>query len=97
MQVLLKGNTLNEESGMTKRQIQDRLERYQAMQRGEIPLEGDSVTYENLPEVIERWTEYARTAPEDGAPLVLPGIIMPRKSADVLMWTGKSCTSLSQP
>ena len=67
MQVLLKGNTLYEESGMTKRQIQDRLERYQAMQRGEIPLEGDSVTYENLPEVIERWTEYARTAPEDDA------------------------------
>ena len=67
MQVLLKGNTLYEESGMTKRQVQDRLERYQAMQQGEIPLEGDSVTYENLPEVIERWTEYARTAPEDGA------------------------------
>ena len=66
MRVLLKGSTLYEELGMTKQQVLERLEQYQAMQRGEIPLEGDSVTYETLPEVIERWTEYARTAPEEG-------------------------------
>lgn len=63
MRVLLKGNTLYEELGMTKQQVLERLERYQAMQRGEIPLEGD-VTYETLPETIERWAEYARTAPD---------------------------------
>ena len=66
MRVFLKGNTLYEELGMTKPQVQARLERYEAMQRGEIPLEGDSVTPETLPEVIERWREYASTAPEEG-------------------------------
>ena len=64
MRVFLKGNTLYEELGMTKQRALDRLEQYEAMQRGEIPLEGDSVTYENLPDVIERWKEYVRTAPE---------------------------------
>ncbi len=63
MQVLLRGNTLYEDLGMTKQQALDRLERYYAMQRGEIPLEGDSLTYENLAETIERWEDYARSAP----------------------------------
>ena len=64
MRVFLKGNTLYEELGMTKQRALDRLEQYEAMQRGEIPLEGDSLTLENLPEVIERWKEYVRSAPE---------------------------------
>lgn len=63
MRVLLNGNTLYEELGMTKQQALERLERYRAMQRGDIPVEGDSVTYDTLPQTIERWEEYVRTAP----------------------------------
>ena len=64
MRVLLNGGTLYEELGMTKQQAQARLEQYYAMQRGEIPVEGDSLTVETLPETIARWEEYVRTAPE---------------------------------
>ena len=63
MRVLLKGNTLYEELGMTKQQALERLEQLQAMQRGEIPVNLDG-GYEALPGAIERCAEYARTAPE---------------------------------
>ena len=63
MRVLLKGNTLYEELGMTKQQALERLEQLQAMQRGEIPVDLDG-GYEALPVAIERWAEYARTAPD---------------------------------
>ncbi len=63
MRVLLKGNTLYEELGMTKQQALERLEQLQAMQRGEIPVDLDG-GYEALPGAIERWAEYARTAPD---------------------------------
>ena len=63
MRVLLKGNTLYEELGMTKQQALERLEQLQAMQRGEIPVDLDG-GYEALPGAIERCAEYARTAPE---------------------------------
>ena len=63
MRVLLKGNTLYEELGMTKQQALERLEQLQAMQRGEIPLDLDG-GYDALPGAIERCAEYARTAPE---------------------------------
>ena len=63
MRVLLKGNTLYEELGMTKQQALERLEQLQAMQRGEIPVDLDG-GYEALPGAIERCAEYARTAPD---------------------------------
>lgn len=63
MRVLLKGNTLFKELGMTKQQALERLEQLQAMQRGEIPLDLDD-GYEALPDAIEHWAEYARTVPD---------------------------------
>ena len=63
MRVLLKGNTLYEEQGMTKQQALERLEQLQAMQLGEIPVDLDG-GYEALPGAIERCAEYARTAPD---------------------------------
>ena len=63
IRVLLKGNTLFKELGMTKQQALERLEQLQAMQRGEIPLDLDD-GYEALPDAIEHWAEYARTAPD---------------------------------
>ena len=62
--VFLKGNTLYEELGVTKQFAAELLERYQAMQRGEIPLQGDT-TMERLPELIEYYAELARTAPDE--------------------------------
>ena len=63
MRVLMKGNTLYKELGMTKQQVLERLEQLQAMQRGEIPLVLDG-GYDALPDAIESWAEYARTAPD---------------------------------
>ena len=63
MRVLLKGNTLFKELGMTKQQALERLEQLQAMQRGEIPVDLDG-GYDALPGAIERCAEYARTAPD---------------------------------
>ena len=63
MRVLLKGNTLFKELGMTKQQALERLEQLQAMQRGEIPVDLDG-GYSALPGAIERCAEYARTAPD---------------------------------
>ena len=63
MRVLLQGNTLYKELGLTKQQVLERLEQLQAMQRGEIPLDLDG-GYEALPGAIEGWAEYARTAPD---------------------------------
>lgn len=64
MDVFLKGNTLYKEIGVTKQFAAELLERYQAMQRGEIPLQGDA-TMERLPELIEYYAELARTAPDE--------------------------------
>ncbi len=56
-----------EEVGMTKAEIGERLERYRAMERGDIPLELDGErTREDLAEVIERWEKYYAEAPEKG-------------------------------
>ena len=63
MRVLLQGNTLYKELGLTKQQVLERLEQLQAMQRGEIPVDLDG-GYEALPGAIEGWAEYARTAPD---------------------------------
>lgn len=67
LEVFLEGGTLYKNLGMTKPQVQQRLDEYYAMQRGEIPLslDGDR-TMDDLPEVIERWEGYLMEAPEEG-------------------------------
>lgn len=67
LEVFLKGNTLYEEVYVTKQLAMEKLEKYQAVQRGEIPLSsvtGDG-TMEDLPGMIERWAELVRTAPDE--------------------------------
>lgn len=64
MEVFLKGNTLYEEIGVTRQFALELLERYQAMQSGEIPLQGDT-TMEKLPELIEYYAELSQTAPDE--------------------------------
>lgn len=63
LRVFLKGQPYYEEVFLTKQKALEFMERYQAMQRGEIPLEG--ANYEDLPELIETLAEAARTAPDE--------------------------------
>ena len=63
LRVFLKGQPYYEEVYITKQKAQEMLERFQAMQRGEIPLEG--ANYEDLPDLIEQYAEAARTAPDE--------------------------------
>ena len=65
LRVFFKGQPFYEEINITKQQALSELERYQAMQRGDIPLSGDT-TYEKLPDVIAYYAELARTAPDEG-------------------------------
>ena len=65
LRVFLKGQPFYEEVYLTKQEAMAELEKYQAMQRGEIPLSGDA-TYEKLPDVIAYYAEQARTAPDEG-------------------------------
>ena len=65
LRVFFKGQPFYEEINITKQQALSELERYQAMQRGDIPLSGDA-TYEKLPDVIAYYAELARTAPDEG-------------------------------
>ena len=64
LEVFLKGNTLYQEA-FTKQQAQARLDKYLAMQSGELPLSGDT-TEEKLPGLIERYSELVKTAPDEG-------------------------------
>ena len=63
LRVFLKGQPYYEVVPITKQRAQQMLERFQAMQRGEIPLEGAS--YEDLPGLIEQYAEAVRTAPDE--------------------------------
>lgn len=64
LKVFLKGNTLYEEQEVTKQFALEQLEKFQAMQCGDIPLGGDT-TMEKLPGLIEYYAELARTAPDE--------------------------------
>ena len=67
IEAFLDGGPLYEDQGMSKSEVQERLEKYRAMERGEIPLELDgNRTLDDLPEVIARWEKYLEEAPEDG-------------------------------
>lgn len=63
--VFLKGQPYYEEISLTRQEAQTQLEKYQAMLRGDIPLEGDA-TQEKLPEVIAFYEEQVRIAPNEG-------------------------------
>ncbi len=64
LEVFLDGNTLYQEQGVTRQKAQERLEHYQAIQRGEIPWEHDG-TIDELPRLIEYYAELARTSPDE--------------------------------
>ena len=65
LRVFMKGQPFYEEVIMTKQEALAELEKYQAMERGDIPLSGDT-TDEKLSDVIAYYTELAGTAPDEG-------------------------------
>lgn len=80
LEIFLDGGTLYKELGMTKPQVQERLDEYYAMQRGEIPLslDGDK-TMDDLPEIIERWEGYLLEAPEEGERIPAETLFQPQE------------------
>ena len=66
LRVFMKGQPFYEEVIMTKQEALAKLEEYRAMERGDIPLSGDT-TDEKLSDVIAYYTELAGTAPDEGA------------------------------
>ena len=65
LRVFMKGQPFYEEVIMTKQESLAKLEEYRAMERGDIPLSGDT-TDEKLSDVIAYYTELASTAPDEG-------------------------------
>ena len=65
LRVFMKGQPFYEEVIMTKQEALAKLEEYRAMERGDIPLSGDT-TDEKLSDVIAYYTELAGTAPDEG-------------------------------
>ena len=65
LRVFMKGQPFYEEVSMTKQEALAELEKYQAMERGDIPLSGDT-TDEKRSDVIAYYTELAGTAPDEG-------------------------------
>ena len=63
----IQDNTLYRSLGMNKQEAQERLEKYYAVQRGEIPITDVTAdhTIDELPDLIARWEENVRTAPEN--------------------------------
>jgi len=64
LRVFLKGQPYYEEVPITKQKAQEMLDRFQSMQRGEIPLQ-DGIDYEDLPDLIAQVAEAVRTAPDE--------------------------------
>lgn len=64
MEVFLKGSTLYQEQGVTKQAAQERLEYYQAVERGEIAYDGDG-TIDRVPKLIEYYEQLVKTAPDE--------------------------------
>lgn len=65
MEVFLKGNTLYEEHPFSKEDIQEWIEKDEAILRGELPYEGDG-SIERLPEVIAYMKKQMEEAPHEG-------------------------------
>ena len=67
LRVFMKGQPFYEEVVMTKQEALAELEKYQAMERGDIPIPGgaDAVPG-NLLDIIAYYTELASTAPDEG-------------------------------
>lgn len=71
LEVFLKGSTLYREQGATKQEAQERLEYYQAIERGEIRYEGDG-TIDRVPELIKYYEDLVKTAPDESERLTAP-------------------------
>lgn len=71
LEAFLKGNTLYEEQGVTRQIAMEQLEKFQAMQNGEIPISGDTKR-EDLPGLIEYYAQLARTAPDENERVPAP-------------------------
>lgn len=65
MEVFLKGNVLYEEHPFSKEDIQEWIEKDEAILRGELPYEGDG-SVERLPEVIAYMKKQMEEAPHEG-------------------------------
>lgn len=64
IQVLLKGNTLYENLGVTRQQWEARIEELEAIQRGDIPYQGDG-TIDRVPGLLEDAKKYVKTAKDE--------------------------------
>ncbi len=65
MEVFLKGNPLYKNIYATKESLQEELEHYEAIQRGEIPYEHDG-TIDRVPGIMEELRKRIETAPHEG-------------------------------
>lgn len=63
----IQNNTLYRSLGTNKQEAQARLEKYYAVQRGEIPITDVTTdhTIDELPDLIAHWEAYVKTAPEN--------------------------------
>lgn len=79
--VFLKGNPLYENIYATKESLQESLEHYEAIQRGEIPYEHDG-TIDDVPGIIERLKKQIETAPNEGEKFLADTKYHPEKLAE---------------
>lgn len=63
----IKDNMLYKDLGLNNQEAQELLEKYYAVQRGELRISEVTTdhTIEELPEIIARWEKYLKTAPEN--------------------------------
>lgn len=81
MEVFLKGNPLYENIYATKESLQEQLEHYEAIQRGEIPYEHDG-TIDRVPGIIEGLKKNIETAPHEGEKFLADMKYHPEKLAE---------------
>lgn len=81
LEVFLKGNPLYENIYATKESLQESLEHYEAIQRGEIPYEHDG-TIDDVPGIIERLKKQIETAPNEGEKFLADTKYHPEKLAE---------------
>ena len=87
MAVFLKGNPLYENIYATKESLQEQLEHYEAIQRGEISYEHDG-TIDDVPKVIERIKKNIETAPHEGEKFLADTKYHPEKLAEAVVRYG---------
>lgn len=65
LEIFLKGNPLYKDLGLTKGEYQELIDHYESILRGEIPFQHDGCL-DDVPELIERYKEAMKTAPNEG-------------------------------